>query len=286
MQSSTSMPAQVRGSPKAPGLRWVLVVLAVLIMGVGLGSALAADAPPAPSPDLHTFTNQDGRTIKAAIFSAADDYVNLKRDDGQTFKVPVSTLSSDDQNFIRQWVIKQARTSGDDVLTMSVTSVRGESDTPQIATKSQLTTAWTEAYKIKVSNATPVHWANLQVRYIIFHLVGSPGILPPGNFKPAHANGTTALADLPGEQDQTVTTDKITLKEVSMQPGHFYDNGAPPKVTDVLQGVWVRVYDEKNNLLQEWAAPTSLMKDNNWDALFPPPRGRRGGAAARPASSG
>ncbi len=246
--------------------------------GVASVSALGADAVPASSPDLHTFTNQDGKTIKAIIFSAAEDYVNLKRDDGQTFKVPVATLSKEDQSFIRQWIIKQAQSHGDNILTISAASVRGGSDAPALATKTTVTTAWSEMYKIKVTNATPVHWANLQLRYVIFHSVGVPGILPPGNYSTAHASGRVAIADLPGEQDQTVSTDKIDLKEVALQPHVIYENGAPPKVTDVLIGVWVRVYDEDNNLIQEWASPTTLIKDNNWDAVSPPARaGRRGG---------
>jgi len=284
MQSST-LRQQVAGLHGASLPRIVWVVLTGLIIWVGLRPAFAADAIPDSAPDLHTFTNQDGRTVQAEIFSVAEDYVNIKTTDGQTFKVPVSTLTKDDLNFIHQWFIKQARTRGDDVLTIAATSVRGESDSAQVSTKTKLTMSWTESYKIKVSNATPVHWTNLQVRYIIIYATSSPGIKPPGNFKPAHASGTVALANLPGAQDQTVATDKVTLQEVDLENGATYENGAPLKSTDELRGVWVRVYDEYNNLLQEWSVPTTLMKDNNWDALSPPSRSRRGGAAAKPASS-
>jgi hypothetical protein len=189
-------------------------------------------------------------------------------------------LSKDDQNFIRQWIIKQARTLGDNILTFGATPIRGNSEAPLVESTTQIATGWTENYKIKVSNATPVNWSNLQLRYIIFYTVSHPGVMPPANYTAAHAVGSVAIPDLSGSHDQTVDTGKINLKSVTLAPRVVYSNGAPPNVTDVLDGVWVRVYDENNNLLQEWAYPSDISKDKNWDALSPPPRPARRAAKA------
>jgi len=262
------------------------MVSLVLVLMHSLAAAGGADAVPASPTDLHTFTNQDGRTIKANILSVAQDDVNLKRDDGQSFKVPVSTFSKEDQNFIRQWVIQQSQAHHNDVLLLSAASIRTDPSRPALTTsKKALVSQWSESYKIKVSNQTPVHWTNLHVRYIIFHLAGVPGGLPPGNYTPTHDIGMVTVGDLPGQQDTTVPTDKIDLQETSLAPGYTYTNGAPAKVTDQVQGIWVRVYDDDNNLLQEWASTKEITKDNTWDALLAPvARGRRGAGNNRGAS--
>jgi hypothetical protein len=289
------LPRPVHGETFRSAASWRRRLLGVIGVFASLALAVTgADTIPATSPDLHTFTNQDGRTIKAEISSVAEDYVFLKRDDGQSFKVPLSTLSKDDQNFIRLWFIKQEQADHDDILTLSESSVRSETPSAQgdpakpkenDATHTMQTGQWSESYKVKVANDTPVHWANLRVRYIIFSFVGVPGALSPNDFTLAHAAGTVALDDLPGEQDKTVETNTINLREVTLAPGYYYKNGAPAKIADKLDGIWVRVYDENNNLLQEWSNPSDLMKDNNWDSLAGAAgRTRRGGGANRGAA--
>lgn len=267
--------------PARNGCRYLIATVILTIVG-SLGLVRGADAVPASSPDLHTFTNQDGKSIKAVILSVAQDDVNMKRDDGLSFKVPVATLSKADQDFIRKWVIQQAQAHGDDVLTFGETSLKTDAQPLPTTSVAAITLHWTEGYKITVTNQTPVHWTNLHLRYIIFRQAGVPGALLPNNFTPTHTNGTVAIDDLPGEQQATVATDKIDLREVSMAPGYYYANGAPPKVADHMQGVWVRVYDDDDNLLQEWTSTKDITKDNTWDALWPPvARGRRGAVGNR-----
>jgi len=267
------------------GWREGFPVTVVLLALIGAATAYGADTVPTSSPDLHTFTNQEGKTINAVILSVAQDDVNLKRDDGQSFKVAVSTLSKEDQVFIRLWVIQQAQAHHEDVLTISAASVRTDAKPVPSTNKISVTSQWTEGYKVKVTNETPVHWANLHLRYVIFRQAGVPGAMPPSNYTPTHSTGTAAIDDLPGQQDVTVSTDKIDLLEVSTAPGYSYSNGAPVKVTDQIQGIWLRVYDDGNNLLQEWSSSKEITKDISWDALWAPvARGRRGAGNARGAA--
>jgi len=280
-------PVKARRTCSADGWRWHKVIGLFLLVTGNLSFAIAADAVPAAATEAHTFTNQDGRTIKANILSVAQDDVNLKRDDGQSFKVPIATLSKADQAFIRLWVIQQAQAHHDDVLTISAASIRTDAKPVSATAKASITSQWSESYKVKVTNQTPVHWTNLHVRYVIFRLAGVPGSAPPANYTPTHATGTVTLSDLPGQQDATVATDKIDLQEVSLAPGYTYGAGVPSKVADQIQGIWVRVYDDDNNLLQEWASTKEITKDNTWDALWVTvARGRRGAGSNRGATPG
>lgn len=56
----------------------------------------AVPATPSPAPAgaiLQTWTNVDGRSIKAKFVRLDGDYVVIQRDDGQTFTLPLSKLS-------------------------------------------------------------------------------------------------------------------------------------------------------------------------------------------------
>jgi hypothetical protein len=93
--------------------------------------------------------------------------------------------------------------------------------------------------------------------------------LAPNDYTPSAMVGkAVAVDDLPAGTDQTVATGSITLSEYSAPLNFTYTNGAPLNITDQLKGIWVRVYDENNNLLQEWASLPTLIKENNWDDLI------------------
>lgn len=50
-----------------------------------------------------TFTDAKGRAMEAEIVSVKDTSVTIRRADGQSFTVPVTTFSAEDQAFIKAW---------------------------------------------------------------------------------------------------------------------------------------------------------------------------------------
>lgn len=52
--------------------------------------------------DERTFTNSEGRQIRAELIEVSDDKATLKMD-GRNFEVPVSSLSDEDQKYIDVW---------------------------------------------------------------------------------------------------------------------------------------------------------------------------------------
>jgi hypothetical protein len=265
---------------------------AALAVLVALGSvpAFGADGSPPAALDLHTFTNPQGKTIQAAITDATLDFVFLKRDDGQSFKVALGTLSNDDQAYISQWVIHRAKVQGSDVLKFEATTESGTSAASAPNANEQRTVtalsgrvvrptirSWSESYNVKVTNLVPAHLTKLQLRFIIFSMAAVPGGLPPDDFTANVLVGhPIAIDDLPFSADQTVKAGQVTLSEYTMPPNSYYTNGAPLKSTDQLKGIWVRIYDQNNNLIQEWASSSNLIKENDWDDLV-----KKASAAAR-----
>ena len=63
----------------------------------------AVVALPAPEPEnlVRTWTNQDGRTMKAEFLSATPNDVTVRRDDGRVFTIALAKLSAADADWVR-----------------------------------------------------------------------------------------------------------------------------------------------------------------------------------------
>jgi hypothetical protein len=54
-----------------------------------------------PAEEWRDFTNTGGVTIRAKVVSLEGDEVTIQREDGQRFTIPIATLSSDDQAYLK-----------------------------------------------------------------------------------------------------------------------------------------------------------------------------------------
>lgn len=53
--------------------------------------------------EMHTFTNTEGKTIKAKITKASSGKLTIKTKRGKSFTLPISQLSDSDQTYIKEW---------------------------------------------------------------------------------------------------------------------------------------------------------------------------------------
>lgn len=84
--------------------------VATLLVWATLSSLAAAEETP------RTWTNKDGRTVDAALFSIQGDQVSLKLQNGQVAQVPIASLAQTDQDYLREWVASRSpktRSMGD-----------------------------------------------------------------------------------------------------------------------------------------------------------------------------
>jgi hypothetical protein len=273
---------------QSPGIgRWLWPLAAILgaTLSLSLGlplRAIAATAPATPAngsatttPDLHTFTNGQGKSFQGTIISVTDDTVNLKRDDGQSFKSKISIFNNADQSYIADWVVKQAATQGTPVFQIFATPSRTNPVPTKPAPEHSTASDWTEGYTLQLKNESVMHWTDLTVRYVILKLEEVPGQLPPDDIVKQHLSGSLTVDDFPCGEEKDLSTEKIALHQQAFEANNFWANGASPKSTDQIQGIWVRVYDHDNHLLQEWVTPVDLTKTYSWDNLVP------SGSAAR-----
>ena len=74
--------------------------------------------------ELHTFTDTQGRLLKAELVSILGDQVTIKRDDGQVFTVKASTFSQADQDWLKQrGMPKDATLPPDEVVGLDTTKL-------------------------------------------------------------------------------------------------------------------------------------------------------------------
>ena len=81
--------------------RLVLPVLSRLRLAAFSGGLLAFQILSAQEDALRTWTNLEGRTVRAALIDANGTHVRLQLENGTQSTVPISTLSAADQTFIQ-----------------------------------------------------------------------------------------------------------------------------------------------------------------------------------------
>jgi len=215
-----------------------------------LAGLARADDAPAPDPGMHTFTNAAGKTIQAQIINVDNDTAYLKRTDGKSFQVVIDTLGQDDQSYIRDWAIKEALHDGSPIFDISAELVKGSASTVNGWVR------WPSGYKVKLVNKTTLHLLNPTVQYILFNLKANAATLK--------TPGSKSLPEVPANEAVSFATKTVGVEQWANTLTDNYIVNQPT-------GIWVRVYDDNQQLLQEWSAPLDLMKNETWDTT--PPRG-------------
>jgi len=224
------------------------------------GPARGADAP---SSEVRTFTNTSGKTIQAQVVNVDNDTVYLKRADGKSFQIPIATFGSEDQDYIRDWAIQEALHNASQLFEISAAPNRGASTTANGLMR------WGEGYKVKLANQTTLHVLNPTIEYVLFNLKLNASVLK--------TTGSATLKELPANAETTFDTKNVGVIQYGVGTGDYETANKPI-------GIWVRVYDSNQDLLQEWSEPSDLMKTETWGGGAPAPRPTRKSSPTPPSS--
>jgi hypothetical protein len=89
-------------------MKWIHSLIEITISrsvlcGAGFCLVIASTMPElaAQQSDLRTWTNQEGKTVRAELLSMTPTHVNLKLENGLETAVPITTLSAADQTFLK-----------------------------------------------------------------------------------------------------------------------------------------------------------------------------------------
>ena len=120
--------------------------------------------------ELRTFKNTKGEEIKAEIIGVTGGRVELKREDGKKFSVPVSSLSEEDGKWITEW----AKTHKHFKVQVAASIKKGNSREVEgdalTKTKTKGNDCW---YALDLKNTAAEPLSGLRVEYIVFAASGS-----------------------------------------------------------------------------------------------------------------
>jgi hypothetical protein len=245
---------------------------------------VTAPAKPVP-PGMHEFTNPAGRAIIASILSVIGDRVNIQRDDGQQFTVPLASLSAADRDYIQGWAFDQAKGQNQDALTFTIS----EYDDNEVETSdaTHMDRSLDSGYVLSVQNNLDLELCSLRIAYVFF-VKHAPGIGRPPPL--TRTQGQWPADSLAAQGSLTLKTDLAHLTRTQSRATIIteYTNGYKTSSLsnwnkdqdDHLAGIWVRIYDG-DKLLQEWASNPNLMQLETWAAPVQDDGSAQGGRSSR-----
>ena len=217
-----------------------------------------------------TITDQQGRSIKADVISVGGDKVKIRRDDGQTFEIALSTLSAESQKDLQSWAAKEAKSLPPGSLVVELS--RGVFDTSKkdsdvtlttgdIVKNGRTTTEEKWGYSVTIQNKTSKPLDNLRTEYRLFATVDNVHVKEKqGLKKKAYQSKIEAIPELGRVVFRTETISAFKMKYngniVSAKTGDSSSR-------ETLSGIWIRIYNG-NDLVHEACMPDKLSVTEKW----------------------
>jgi len=233
--------------------------LAQLVVFTGLFLGLGA---PGLHAEMHTFTDTQGRSLKAELISVDGDKVTIKREDGQTFTLSLASLSTDDRQFIAEWAKQQAALIPAGSFDLQIS--RGKFDTKKKDDGGIIVSEEQWGYTVTLVNRTAKSFTGARVDYILFvkpdNEPGKDASIAPLKQKPG-----SKKIDVIGVRDSiNFRTEAITLYKQQLKAGYVWTKtGDSSAIKDTLYGVWLRAY-VGDQLVDEVCSPEGLSKTEKW----------------------
>jgi len=224
---------------------------------------------------MRTFTDKQGRSLKAEVISVEDDKVTIKREDGQTFSLSLDTLSDDDQKALKDWAAQQAaKPKSLPPGAIAVTLSRAIFDTNKKTVDVKLTTGETVkngrtltedkwGYAVNLTNRTSQPIDNLRTEYRLFATIDDIQVkagVKQGLKKKAYTSKIPAIKEFGQLAFRTETISAIKSK---YNGNIVAANSGESSSRETLSGIWIRIY-QGDDLVYETSLPDSLRTTEKW----------------------
>lgn len=257
--------------PKPARLRIeILGALTVLSIGLLLSPSAISD-----TEKLREFKNRAGKTILAKIASADETHVSLlTKTNGKPHKIKLSTLSVPDQKFIAEWRLRNADFSATTVVKAKERKLSGSEK--KKSGSYDFTEDW--AYDLEIINDSEVGMSALDLKYVVYAKVRDvcdvPGKEKANRIRLA-GSGSQRMAAIPPGQKFLLRTGILRIRQM-MQIDKVPDGKKSTakttthttEFTGSLEGLAVRGYDEKGEVVFEWTK--AMGSQANWEVTYTP----------------
>lgn len=217
--------------------------------------------------EVQTITDKQGRSIKADVLAVEDGQVRIKREDGQTFNLALSTLSESDQKRLKEWAAVEAAKPKE----IPADSIEIKFSRAQFKTEKQSSDGATVSkeqwgYNIDLINRTSIDMSDVRAEYILFvkqdDLPGQPKSDRGEDLK--RMKNKTEIAGLGMRAETKFRTEPVVIFRQTLKPGYVWSGaGGTKPIRDNLYGLWMKVYVGKQ-LVSEVVYPESLSKTEKW----------------------
>lgn len=213
--------------------------------------------------ETFTLTDKQDRSIKADVISVENDIAKIKRDDGRTFDLPLSTLIDSDQRKLRAWARANPPKLGPDALSLEFS--RGKFRTDKESQSGGAVTAYKDhwGYSITLVNRSKKDLTDIRADYILFVKQdgsGSYGRAGSGFRRVKHSSKADAI---PLHGRITFRTETVPSYRYVLAPGWVWGSGGNQPIKDSLHGMWLRIY-VGDELIMEKITPEDITKTEKW----------------------
>jgi hypothetical protein len=208
--------------------------------------------------EIQTLTDKQGRSIKADVLSVENEKVKIKRDDGQTFELPLASLDGDTQRSLKEWAAKAASQIPAGAITIELS--RGVFDSTKRDEIGIITTEENWGYNLTASNRSSKPINNLKFDYVLFVKPDYEPGKDENASKLKRATGSHSIDQLTGGTKSAFRTKGIKIYKQKLQPGYVWSKTRNTEmIRDTLHGVWIKAY-AGGQLVAEICSPESLTK--------------------------
>ncbi|MEM0965530.1 MAG: hypothetical protein AAGJ81_05220 [Verrucomicrobiota bacterium] len=231
-------------------LRFVSVVVCLSAF-LGSGSLVLVEAS-----DLRTFTNNNGQTIRASIESVDGDSVEIRREDGQRFTIPIISLSKKDQEFIADWASSQVLANERE---FKITARRKDESETRSTRGGVIIEEKDGFYEVEIENRTGQNLENLKIRWAM-RVERTAYYETQDRKSDEWVKGTFEIKELVDREEIVLESDRVPLRETRLQAGYVWASGAPAQARDKLDGFYLAVV-VNGNPVREFGLPSGILEE-------------------------
>jgi len=114
-------------------------------------------------------------------------------------------------------------------------------------------------YQVNVENKSFKQMDGLDVKYVIFSKHEKFGSTDPAEQK--RTTGSVSVGSLKPHEKRLVKTSAVELDKTQLDGDYYFPTGGKQKAQDSLVGVWVKVY-QNGQQVTEYANPSTLLKEH------------------------
>ncbi len=235
------------------------------------GCLALAGCLPLAKAEVQTLTDKQGRSIKADVISVSGDKVKIKRDDGQTFDLPLSNLSEADQKNLNAWAARESSKplpAGAMVVELSrgvFSTEKQESDVTltdgRVIKNGRITTEEKCGYNVTIQNKTSKALEGLRTEYRLFATVDDVHVKEKQGLKKKAYQ--SVIETIPSLERVVFRTGTISTYDMKYRGNIYSASTGDSRSRETLSGIWIRIY-RGTELVHESCMPSTLSTTEKW----------------------